>query len=125
MDLNNLIIFFILIGFGIIFYSYFPKILNKLNPKLLVDGELNKPQAFHEVPISTVGGVGIFFSFLIVSLYFFLTKQIIYYEYLSFCTLFFLLGASDDLKLNIKPKFRLILMIVFLITLVISNKFYI
>ena len=125
MDLNNLIIFFILIGFGIIFYSYFPKILNKLNPKLFVDGELNKPQAFHEAPISTVGGVGIFFSFLIVSLYFFLTKQIVYYEYLSFCTLFFLLGVSDDLKLNIKPKFRLIIMIVFLITLVISNKFYI
>ena len=123
MDLNSLIIFFILIGFGLIFYSYFPKFLNKLNPKLLVDSEMNKPQAFHEVAISTVGGIGIFLSFLIGSLYFFLTKQIIYYEYLSFCTFFFLLGVSDDLKLNIKPKFRLILMIAFLITLVISNKF--
>ena len=52
-------------------------------------------------------------------------KQIIYYEYLSFCTLFFILGLSDDLKLNVRPKFRLILMVVFLITLVILNKFYI
>ena len=125
MDLNSLIIFFILITFGLIFYNYFPKILSKLDPKLLVDNELNKPQAFHEVPISTIGGVGIFLSFLIGSFYFFITKQIIYYEYLSFCTFFFLLGASDDLKLNLKPKFRLILMIAFLITLVVSNKFYI
>jgi len=44
---------------------------------------------------------------------------------LSFCTLFFALGLLDDLKLNIRPKFRLILMFVFLITLIIANEFYI
>ena len=125
MDLNNLILLFILVSFGIFFYKYFLLVLNKYNPKLLIDDELKKPQAFHEFPIPISGGIGIFFSFLILCLYLFLSKQIIYYEYISFCTLFFILGLLDDLKLNIRPKFRLILMIAFLIALVISNKFYV
>jgi len=124
MDLNNLILSFILICFGFLFYKYFLFISNKYNLKLLIDDDLKKPQSFHEFAVPTVGGLGIFFSFLILCLYLFLSKQIIYYEFLSFCILFFILGLLDDLKLNIRPKFRLILMIVFLITLVISNKFY-
>ena len=125
MDLNDYILIFFLIGFNILFYKYFFLILNKNNPNLLVDDQLEKPQAFHAVPVSTSGGIGLFFSFLILCLYLIFMKQIIYYEYLSFCTLFFILGLSDDLKLNVRPKFRLILMVVFLITLVILNKFYI
>ena len=124
MDLNDYILIFFLIGFSILFYKYFFLILNKNSPNLLVDDQLEKPQAFHVVPVSTSGGIGLFFSFLILCLYLFFMKQIIYYEYLSFCTLFFILGLSDDLKLNVRPKFRLILMVVFLITLVILNKFY-
>ena len=125
MDLNNLILTCILISFGLLFYKYFLFILNKYNLKMFIDNELKKPQAFHQFPIPTAGGLGIFFSFLISCLYLFLSKQIIYYEFLSFCSLFFILGLLDDLKLNIRPKFRLILMVVFLITLVISNKFYV
>ena len=125
MSLNNLTLIFILILFNLFFCKYFLLILSKFDPKLLVDDQFNKPQAFHTFPISTSGGVGIFFSFFILCLYLFLTQQIIYYEYLSFCTLFFLLGLVDDLKLNAKPKFRLLLMIAFLITLVILNEFYI
>jgi len=125
MDLNNLILFFILISFSLFFYKYFVIFLNKYNPKLLVDDQFNKPQSFHETTISTSGGTGIFFSFLILNLYFFFSKEIIYYEYLSFCSLFFILGLSDDLKLNLRPKFRLLVMLIFLIGLVISNNFYI
>ena len=125
MFLNNLILIFFLIGFNIIFYKYFVLILNKYNLKLLADDQFQKPQAFHESPVSTSGGIGIFFSFLILFLYLFLSKQVIYYEYLLFGTLFFILGLLDDLKLNIRPKFRLLLMIAFLITLVIFNKLYI
>ena len=125
MSLNNLTLIFLLILFNLFFCKYFLLILSKFDPKLLVDDHFSKPQAFHEFPISTSGGTGIFFSFLILCLYLFLTQQIIYYEYLSFCTLFFFLGLADDLKLNIKPKLRLLLMIAFLITLVILNKFYI
>jgi len=125
MDLNNLILFFILIAFSLFFYKYFLILQKNYNLKILIDDQLKKPQAFHESPISICGGAGIFLSFLILCLYLFLTKQVIYYEYLSFCTLFFILGFSDDLKLNLRPKFRLILMIVFLIILIIANKFYI
>jgi len=125
MDSNNLILFFFLAIFGIFFYKYFLIFLNKFNSNLFIDNEFEKPQAFHETSISTYGGAGIYISFLILCLYLFLSKQIIYYEYLSFCTLFFILGLMDDLKLNLVPKLRLILMIGFLIILVISNNFYI
>ena len=125
MDSNNFILFFLLLAFGLFFYKYFPFLLNNFNPKLLIDDELNKPQAFHDQPISIIGGIGIFLLFSILIGYKFLTNNIIYYELITFCTFFFILGLLDDLKLNIRPKFRLLLMIVFLIYLVIANKFYI
>ena len=62
MDLNNLILFFVLVGFGLFFYQYFLPILKKNNPKLLIDDQFEKPQAFHESAISTAGGTGIFIS---------------------------------------------------------------
>ena len=125
MDLNNLILFFFLVIFSLFFYKYFFLFLNKFNSKLFIDDEFKKPQAFHEISVSTYGGIGIFISLLILCSYLFLSKQIIYYEYLSFCTLFFILGLMEDLKFNLKPKLRLIIMIAFLIILVISNNFYI
>jgi len=125
MDLNNFILFFFLVIFGLFFNKYFLLLLNKFNSKLFIDDEFKKPQAFHEISVSTYGGIGIFISLLILCLYLFLSKEIIYYEYLSFCTLFFILGLIDDLKFDLKPKLRLIIMIIFLIILVISNNFYI
>ena len=71
MDLNDYILIFFLIGFNILFYKYFFLILNKNSPNLLVDDQLEKPQAFHVVPVSTSGGIGLFFSFLILCLYLF------------------------------------------------------
>ena len=47
MELNNFILPFILISFGLLFYKYFLFILNKFNLILLMDDELQKPQAFH------------------------------------------------------------------------------
>ena len=125
MDLNNLILFLILISFSLFFYKYFVLFLNKFNPKLLVDDQFKKPQSFHETPISISGGTGIFFSFLILNLYLFFSKEIVYYEYLSFCSLFFILGLSDDLELNLRPKFRLLAMLIILVGLVISNNFFV
>ena len=125
MDLGSLVLLFLLMATGLFFYKYFSLITKKYKPKLLIDDELKKPQAFHESPTLITGGAGIFFSFLIVYFYFVLFKNLIFFEYLSFCIVFFILGFADDLKLNIRPKFRLLVMIAFLITLVISNKFYI
>ena len=78
MDLNNLILIFFLIGFGILFYKCFLLIINKYNLKLLIDDQLRKPQAFHIFPTPSVGGAGIFFSLLIVHFYFLLFKDIFF-----------------------------------------------
>ena len=124
MDLNNLILIFFLIGFNLFFYKYFLLIINKYNPKFLIDDQFEKPQAFHEFTISNAGGAGLFFSLLIILCNFLLFKNIIFFEYLSFCTLFFLLGFVDDIRIDIKPKIRLALMIIFLIFLIKYNNFY-
>ena len=124
MYLSNFIIVFLLILIGLFFYKYFLLIADKQKLKLLIDDEFKKPQAFHETPIAVSGGLGIFVSLTIVLLSLLLFKNIIFIEYLSFCTLFFLIGFLDDLKLNIKPIVRLFLMIISLVILVIYNNFY-
>ena len=124
MDINNIILTFFLIGFNLLFYKYFIIILNKKNFKFLIDDQLKKPQAFHISPIPVIGGIGIFFSLLILDFYFFFFKNIFLLEYLSFCTFFFLLGFVDDIKINFNPKIRLILMIIFLVLLIEYNNFY-
>ena len=101
MDLNNLILIFFLIGFNLFFYKYFLLIINKYNPKFLIDDQFGKPQAFHESTISNAGGTGLFFSLLIILCNFLLFKNIIFLEYISFCTLFYLLGFADDVRILI------------------------
>ena len=83
MNINNLILIFFLISFGILFYKYFSLIINKYNPKLLIDDEIKKTQAFHTSPTPAIGGIGIFFSLLIVYFYFLLSKDIFFLEYSS------------------------------------------
>jgi len=122
--MNDLIFIFFLIGFGLLFYKSFLLIINKYNSNLLIDDQLRKPQAFHTSPTPHVGGIGIFFSLLIVLFYLFLFKDIFFFEYLSFCTLFFFLGFVDDVKINFNPKIRLALMIIFLTLLIKYNNFY-
>jgi UDP-N-acetylmuramyl pentapeptide phosphotransferase/UDP-N-acetylglucosamine-1-phosphate transferase len=70
-------------------------------------------------------GVIIFSLLVLVFLYLYFSGNIFSSEYISFCTLFFLLGLVDDLKISIAPKFRLLIMIAFLVTLVIFNEIYI
>ena len=120
MDINNIILFLVLIFFSLFFYKYFLILSKKYNINFLVDDEFKKPQAFHESPIPTAGGVCLFLSFLILSLYLFLSQEIVYYDYLLFCLFFFILGLSDDLRFNLRPKFRLLSMVAILILLVIN-----
>ena len=56
---------------------------------------------------------------------FYLLIYICFYEYLSFSLFFFSLGFIDDLKINVRPKIRLLLMIVFLIFLIQQNNLYV
>jgi UDP-N-acetylmuramyl pentapeptide phosphotransferase/UDP-N-acetylglucosamine-1-phosphate transferase len=121
--MNDLILIFFLIGFGLLFYKCFLLIMKKYNSKLLIDNQLRKLQAFHVSPTPVIGGIGIFFSLIIVLYYFYLFKDIFFFEYLSFCSLFFFLGFVDDIKINFNPKVRLILMIALLALLVKYNNF--
>ena len=125
MDLNSLILFFLLTLFSLFFYKFFLVYLEKKCPNFLTDNQLSKPQAFHQMPTSTSGGLYIFFSFLIICFSFFYLKEMIFFEYLTFCMLFFILGFIDDIQVEIKPIIRLFIMIIFLITLVKYNDFYI
>ena len=125
MDLNNLILAFLLILFSLFFYKYFLLRINKYNSKFLIDDQFSKPQAFHHKAVSISGGTCLFFSLLIVFVYFWLFKKIIFLEYISICIFFFVLGFIDDVRINTKPTIRLVLMIVFLITLIKFNEFYV
>ena len=125
MELNNIIFSFFLIFFGYFFIKYFLLILQKSKSNFLADDQFNKPQAFHKKTTYRLGGLVIFSLLVLVYLYLYFFKNILYFEYISFCTLFFLLGLIDDLKVNMAPKFRLIMMGALLIILVIYNKTYI
>jgi len=125
MELNNIIFSVLILCFGYFLHKYSLFFLKGFKFNHLIDDQFKKPQAFHEVSTHRLGGVTIYTLFILTSLYLFFYNNIILYEYLSFCTLFFFLGLIDDFKINIKPKFRLLIMIFFLVTLVIYNEFYI
>jgi len=122
MELNNIIFAFLMLTFGYLFGKYFLLIIEKSKFNLLLDNQFRKPQAFHEFPTSRLGGITIFVLLILVFLYLYFYKNIFFLEYIFFCTSFFILGLFDDLKINIKPKFRLFIMITLLIFLIIYNQ---
>ena len=122
MVLNNIIFALLLLLFGYYYSKYFLIFLKNTKFDLLSDNQFSKPQAFHENPTNRLGGIIIYSLLILVFLYLFFYKNIFYLEFISFCSLFFILGLADDLKINIKPKFRLFIMIIFLIFLVIFNE---
>ena len=121
MELNNIIFSFLLLFFSYFLSKYFLFILKKTKTNLLADNQFQKPQAFHEHSTHRLGGIIIFSSLILVFLYLYYFKNIFFIEYISFCTLLFLLGTTDDFKINIAPKFRLFIMIIFVIFLIIYN----
>jgi len=125
MELNNIIFPSIFIIIGFVLSKYLLLIIKNSKTNLLVDNQFKKPQAFHESSTYRLGGIIIFTLLVLVFLYLYFYKDIFIYEYFSFCVLFFILGLIDDLKINIAPKFRLLIMITFLVVLVISNEIYI
>jgi len=125
MELSNIIFSLFLIFFCYFFTKYLLFIFKKSKSNLLADNQLQKPQAFHENSTYRLGGIIIFSLLILVFLYFYFSKNIFPSEYVSFCTLFFLLGLVDDLKIKVAPKFRLLIMMMFLLILAISNEIYI
>jgi len=118
MALNNIILIFFIIILGIFFNKYLLFFFKKINTTLLLDDQFYKPQAFHENSVPRLGGIALYFSLATVFIYLFFLKNIFSLEYISFCSLFFILGFIDDLKINIAPKFRLIIMTMLLVVLI-------
>ena len=125
MLFNDFIFIFILILYSYIQNRFLLHYFNKNKLTILFDNNFTKPQAFHQNPTSRLGGVTIVIPILLTCLYFYIYKNIFYFEFLSFCTLFFILGFLDDLKLVTRPKSKLLIMILFLLLLIIKNEIYI
>ena len=124
MELSNIIFLFFLLFLGYLF-NFLLLNFKRRNSNFLLDNQFNKPQAFHDHSTYRIGGLLIYLLLAFTFLYFFFYKNILLIEYISFCTLFFLLGLIDDLKINIRPKFRLIIMVSLLVTLILQNELYI
>ena len=90
------------------------KYSHKIKNSILFDQDFQKPQAFHQSPVSRSGGIAGVISFNIFLIFYYLIYSKILFEYLFICNLMFLIGFLDDLKINISPFRRLILMIIFL-----------
>ena len=110
---------FILISIPLIILINFflVKNYNLLFFKKTKDKEFYKPQAFHSKPIPRMGGF-LIFSFLMFSLVIFFQKNAFFYKLFFLCNFFFLLGFAEDIKVNIKPQFRLFFMLVFTFILI-------
>ena len=95
------------------------KYSDKLYNGILLDKDFSKPQAFHNEAIPRSGGVASIISlFVFFGIYYLLFSNILY-EYIFLCTILFLVGYLDDIKMKVSPNIRLILMIVFLIIFII------
>jgi len=125
MESSSIIFLFSLVIFGYLVNKYFLIILKKFNINFLLDNQFSKPQAFHGKSTYRIGGILIYTLIALSFSFLFFYKNILLIEYISYCSLFFLLGLIGDLKINIRPKFRLLMMIVILVFLTIYNNFYI
>ena len=91
------------------------KISFRTRDGVLLDEDFSKPQSFHSEAIPRSGGVAsIIALFFFISIYFILYSKI-FYEYLFISSSLFFVGYLDDIKKNISPKLRLLLMIIFLL----------
>ncbi len=107
---------FALISFFI--FLLVSKYSQKIFSGALLDKDLTKPQAFHELPVTRSGGLASIISLSIFfSIYFILYSKILYdYIFLSFSM--FLIGFLDDLRISLQPSKRLLIMIAILFSII-------
>ena len=83
----------------------------RINKGALLDNDFIKPQAFHQYPVTRSGGIGSIICLIIFFYFYYLIYGKILYEYFLISSSMFLIGFLDDLKINIKPSKRLLVMI--------------
>ena len=82
---------------------------------LLLDDDFNKPQAFHFNKISRSGGLASIIVFLLFIFLNNLVFSIYYFDYMMIGVSIFFVGFFEDIKLNLSPRIRLILMMLILL----------
>ena len=82
----------------------------------LLDKDFSKPQAFHDIPVTRSGGIAAIISLSIFFYIYFLLYAEVLYNYIFISCSVFIIGFLDDLRINIKPLSRLIIMILLLFT---------
>ena len=107
---------FALISFFI--FLLVSKYSHKFKEGVLLDKDFLKPQAFHDLPVTRSGGVAAIFSLSIFFVIYYLLYSKILYDYIFISYSMFLVGFLDDLKINIKPSKRLIIMVLILFMLI-------
>ena len=103
---------FALISFFIFFLV--SKYSHKIKNGALLDKDFSKPQAFHEIPITRSGGIAAIISLSIFFYIYYLLYEEVLYNYIFISSSVFLIGFLDDLRINIKPLKRLMIMILLL-----------
>jgi len=99
---------FALISFFI--FLLISKYSHKFRGGALLDKDFLKPQAFHEIPVTRSGGIAVVISLSIFFIIYYLLYSKILYDYVLISYSVFLLGFLDDLRINIKPLKRLMVM---------------
>ena len=95
------------------------KYSDKIANGILLDQDFNKPQAFHSLPVSRSGGLAAIISFLIFYTFNFFMFDKINFDYVILSFAIFSLGFLEDIKLEIKPVYRLLFMVLFLLSFIV------
>ena len=106
-----------LISFFIFFLT--SKYSDKIGNGILLDQDFNKPQAFHSSSVLRSGGLAGIISFLIFYIFNYFMFNKIDFDYLILSLMMFLLGFLEDVKLEVKPVYRLLCMIIVLLSFII------
>ena len=109
--------FFALVSFFI--FLIVSKYSHKFRGGALLDKDFIKPQAFHETPVTRSGGVAVILSFSIFLIIYNLLYDQVLYDYIFICYSVFLVGFLDDLRININPFKRLMIMIFLVFTFIL------
>ena len=115
IELSFLSIFTLITFFIFLIVS---KYSNKFKRGILLDKDFSKPQAFHHLAISRSGGIAGIISLNIYFFIYYLLYSKFLLDYFFISNLLFMIGLLDDVKINISPLKRLVLMTLFLLILI-------
>ena len=107
---------FALISFFIFLIT--SKFSDKIKNGVLLDTDFSKPQAFHDIPVTRSGGISIILSLVVFYFIYYLLYSKILYDYILISCSAFLIGFLDDLRINLNPFKRLIIMTTLLFVII-------